>query len=108
MSFRPVPTAFAEGFRALGDCAPLPISTHVLYAGGGTGEVAKYPCVASSLAGFIQQIAIGYQRGQGKWHPSVRIELEQYLCLRDHFLIVAVHRIAETLSRAFHSLPFEP
>lgn len=52
--------------------------------------------------------SIGYRRGQGGWHPSVRIELEQYLCVRDYFLSLAVHRSAENLARAFRSLPFEP
>src|SRR5690348_13767425 len=32
----------------------------------GLGDVTDYPCVASSLAGFIQQIAVGYV-GRGYW-----------------------------------------
>ena len=52
--------------------------------------------------------SIGYRRGQGGWHPSVRIEMEQYLCVRDYFLSLAVHRSADNLARALRSLPFEP
>lgn len=52
--------------------------------------------------------SIGYRRGQGGWHPSVRIEMEQYLCVRDYFLTMAVHRSADNLARALQSLPFEP
>jgi hypothetical protein len=53
--------------------------------------------------------AIAYRRGQGKWHPSVRIERERYLELQAHFLAVAPHWSPETLAAEFRRrADFEP
>jgi hypothetical protein len=52
--------------------------------------------------------SIGYRRGQGKWHPSVRIEINRYRELKALFLEMAVHRSAEEIAGKFLRLDFEP
>ena len=53
--------------------------------------------------------AIAYRRGQGKWHPSVRIERDRYVELKAHFLAVAPHWAPETLAAEFRRrADFEP
>lgn len=53
--------------------------------------------------------SIGYRRGQGTWHPSVRIELDRYRELKAHFLEVAPHWSPETLAAEFRRrADFEP
>ena len=52
--------------------------------------------------------SIGYRRGQGSWHPSVRIERGRYLEVKAYFENLSVHRSAGFLSEEFHRLPFEP
>lgn len=53
--------------------------------------------------------SIGYRRGQGTWHPSVRIELDRYRELKAHFLALAPHWSAESLAEEFRRrADFEP
>jgi hypothetical protein len=50
----------------------------------------------------------GYSISHRGGHSHVRIEQEQYNCLRAYFLELALHRSADSLARALHKLPFEP
>lgn len=52
--------------------------------------------------------SVGYRKGQGKWHPSVRIELNRYREMKAYFLGIAVHRSVENLVQEFQKLDFEP
>lgn len=52
--------------------------------------------------------SIGYRRGQGRWHPSVRIELQRYRELKAFFLGIAVHRSVAAIEAEFWALGFEP
>ena len=52
--------------------------------------------------------SISFRMGQGKWHPSVRIELERYREVKAYFEEVASKKSVETLSRELHTLPFQP
>lgn len=53
--------------------------------------------------------SIGYRRGQGKWHPSVRIELDKYRELKAHFLEIAPNWSPESLAAEFRRRAnFEP
>lgn len=53
--------------------------------------------------------SIGYRRGQGTWHPSVRIELEKYRELKAHFLEIAPHRSPESIAAEFRRrVDYEP
>lgn len=53
--------------------------------------------------------SIGYRRGQGTWHPSVRIELNRYRELKAHFLALAPHWSPESLAAEFRRrADFEP
>ena len=54
--------------------------------------------------------AIGCRRGRGggKYHPSVRIEREDYRKLKAHFAEIAVHRTAADLCHELRAMPFEP
>lgn len=56
----------------------------------------------------IEGYSIGYRVGQGKWHPSVRIELQRYRELKAFFLGIAVHRTAAAIEAEFRALGFEP
>lgn len=51
--------------------------------------------------------SVGYRKGQGKWHASVRIELNRYRELKAYFLGIAVHRSVESLVREFEALGLE-
>lgn len=44
----------------------------------------------------------------GKYHPSVRIQQEDYRMLKAHFAQVAVQRTVEDLCRELRAIPFEP
>jgi len=48
--------------------------------------------------------SIGYGFGQGKWHPSVRIELSRYKELKAYFEDIATHRSVDNLIKEFQSL----
>ena len=78
------------------------------------GKHAFFADEANSIRDFretplkIGGYSIGYRRGQGRWHPSVRIERERYRELKAYFLEVAVHRSAEALEAEFRALAFEP
>jgi len=52
--------------------------------------------------------SIGYRRGQGRWHPSVRIELSHYRELKAFFLEIAVHRSGPAIEAEFWGLNLEP
>ena len=53
--------------------------------------------------------SIGYRRGQGAWHPSVRIEQDRYRELKAHFLEIAPHWSIESLVDEFRRrADFEP
>ena len=53
--------------------------------------------------------SIGYRRGQGRWHPSVRIELNHYRELKAHFLEIAPHWSREKIREEFKNrINFEP
>jgi hypothetical protein len=54
--------------------------------------------------------SIGYKRAKGgqSWHPSVRIERNQYRVLKTEFLRTVTHLSVKQIIRAFRSLPFEP
>ena len=52
--------------------------------------------------------SISFRMGQGKWHPSVRIELERYREVKAYFEEVASKKSVETLTRELHALPFQP
>jgi hypothetical protein len=54
--------------------------------------------------------SIGYKRSKGglSWHPSVRIEKNQYRELKQEFLRLSLKLSVKELFRAFRSLPFEP
>lgn len=52
--------------------------------------------------------AIGYRRGQGMWHASVRIELNRYRELKAFFAEIATRRSAESIAAEFRRLDFEP
>ena len=54
--------------------------------------------------------SIGCRRGRGggKYHPSVRIQREDYRQLKAHFAQIAVHRTAEDLRHELRAIPFEP
>jgi hypothetical protein len=56
----------------------------------------------------VSGYSIGYRRGQGRWHPSVRIELGRYRELKALFLGLAVHRSVAALETEFRGLNFEP
>ena len=52
--------------------------------------------------------SIGYGRGQGGWHASVRIAREVYQQLERHFMSTCLRNSATELASEFHELPFEP
>ena len=52
--------------------------------------------------------SIGYRRGQGRWHASVRIELNRYRELKAFFLELSTHRRVESIVAEFRRLDFEP
>jgi hypothetical protein len=53
--------------------------------------------------------SISYKQGVDRfWHPSVRINPNQYNMLKSHFLDVCLHRSAVQIGREFNRLPFEP
>lgn len=52
--------------------------------------------------------AIGYRRGQGMWHASVRIDLNRYRELKAFFAEIATRRSAESIAAEFRRLDFEP
>jgi hypothetical protein len=54
--------------------------------------------------------SIGYKRSRGgnSWHPSVRVERNQYRVLKREFLDASLKHSVKALIKAFRSLPFEP
>jgi len=53
--------------------------------------------------------SIGCGRGiDGRWHASVRMDLDQYRTLKGYFLEVAAKMKVEDLALVFHSIPVEP
>lgn len=50
----------------------------------------------------------GYSVSYRGGHSHVRIEQEQYKCVKSYLLDMALHRSAEHLERALGGLPFEP
>jgi hypothetical protein len=54
--------------------------------------------------------SIGYKRSKGgnSWHPSVRVERNQYRVLKREFLDASLKLSVKALVKAFRSLPFEP
>jgi hypothetical protein len=53
--------------------------------------------------------SISFRRGfNGTWHPSVRIERETYMRLKDYLVEASVRRSYEWMWRALRQIPFEP
>ena len=53
--------------------------------------------------------SIGCRRGRdGVWHPSVRIQRENFVVLKRQFERMAVHRSVEDLACALRAVPYEP
>lgn len=54
--------------------------------------------------------SVGYRKSTvtGRWHPSVRIEREEYLRLKSYFFEGATHRTRAELETELGRVPFEP